>query len=97
MIALNESIIECINDLLGRHNKTASELSNFTEINLNELENYLTEKTEISLQNVVKIARFFGLNLQDFLIKARIIKIDDIQDTGQITKFKNEFMNKYKS
>lgn len=98
MIGLNEVISKTINKLLISQNKNQNDLADFIKIDTGEMTEYMNYKKPIPLKKLVKIAGFFDMTIDDFLIKAKIRKKDYEQaEPNEIINFKECFMGQYSS
>jgi transcriptional regulator with XRE-family HTH domain len=96
MIGLNEVIAKTIDKLLISNNKNQNDLANFTNIDIEEINEYMNYKKPIPLKKLVKIATFFDMSVDDFLIKAKVSKKDYEQvEPSKTINFKECFMGQY--
>jgi transcriptional regulator with XRE-family HTH domain len=98
MIGLNEVIAKIIDKFLISNNKNQNDLANFINIDIEEINEYMNYKKPIPLKKMVKIAAFFDISVDDFLIKAKVSKKDYEQvEPSETINFKECFMGQYSS
>lgn len=95
MIGINEAIADCIYKLLKNSDKSISNLVKATEISRVEMEEYLSCNKNVPLVRLCAIAGFFGLGINEFLMKARVLSdLDSNKINPQdVINFKASFMS----
>jgi hypothetical protein len=95
MIGINEAIADCIYKLLKNSDETINNLIKVTDISKIEMEEYLSCNKNVPLTKLCAIAEFFGLGINEFLIKARILNHPDSDKINpqDVINFKASFMS----
>lgn len=98
MIGLNEVIAKTIDEMLIGNGKNQNDLISFLNICVEEMNEYMNYKKPIPLKKLVKIAGFFDMTIDDFLIKAKVSKQDySVAEPIETINFKECFMGQYSS